>query len=792
MGDKIFFENGLEQLVVLEEKDISDKLLFNIFNGNTRRIVYIVENRENSRKLLVGIITAGNFRRNKLGNYPLINRNCTKILKSNKDTAERIFFEHKDKDIIAAVPIVDNEGYLEGEICKKVIFNNHKNLDLIKRTYIELKKLSHYKTIILILDKNANELDFIEEDSKIKIVNEISLEGLMEYAQSESLFVCDCEKEKYRIREIFYEEFNIPHTLCDITETEEEIQKIVFSKAKFYQRIGVWKDECSRFDNIINDKSFSVIGLDYEKCYWDENRKIYVYDDDIETPECIFMDISLSEKPYFCINGKYVPVVSIAYRNPKISTCDIAFNILPMFEQYGIKYMIFRSPDDEYGKVKEYFSGNIKGKGYYWRQRKNYPEFITGGDVNDDNIEEIEGLFNGLSRYAKTNGFTQQADITSRYVNIVDGERYTCGNPETYERTAFFFGPCLVQGNFVSDGYTMTSYMRKNISNDFYLKNCGDNWNDMNYKMRNQIYHLGDIVILLVDEIEPFRIAGYKVNSIINVYRSIPSVEKHVWNSLLHVNKIAMKYIAEEVYSQCKEQKLFEPISYSDNDNRTLIFGVKNKKNEIPEELKKWIDYAKKYSISTKGEIGSIVMNCNPFTKGHRYLIERASEQVKVLYVFVVEKDRSFFKFKDRLKMVEIGTADLKNVIVIPSGRYIISTETLPGYFEKEEKPFLQFDATQDLKIFSDIIAKEFNITVRFAGEEPIDAFTNHYNEAMKKFLPVHGIRFVEVPRKKINGDVISATKVRRCIVEKKYDELKDLVLPEIYDYLKKQEYIIG
>lgn len=185
-------------------------------------------------------------------------------------------------------------------------------------------------------------------------------------------------------------------------------------------------------------------------------------------------------------------------------------------------------------------------------------------------------------------------------------------------------------------------------------------------------------------------------------------------------------------------------------------------------------------------------MNCNPFTKGHRYLIERASEQVKVLYVFVVEEDRSFFKFKDRLKMVEIGTADLKNVIVIPSGRYIISTETLPGYFEKEEKPFLQFDATQDLKIFSDIIAKEFNITVRFAGEEPIDAFTNHYNEAMKKFLPVHGIRFVEVPRKKINGDVISATKVRRCIVEKKYDELKDLVLPEIYDYLKKQEYIIG
>ena len=63
---------------------------------------------------------------------------------------------------------------------------------------------------------------------------------------------------------------------------------------------------------------------------------------------------------------------------------------------------------------------------------------------------------------------------------------------------------------------------------------------------------------------------------------------------------------------------------------------------------------------------GAIVMNCNPFTKGHRYLIEQAAGQVDLLYIFVVEEDKSTFKFEDRIEMVRRGTVDLDKVKVLP------------------------------------------------------------------------------------------------------------------------------
>lgn len=179
-------------------------------------------------------------------------------------------------------------------------------------------------------------------------------------------------------------------------------------------------------------------------------------------------------------------------------------------------------------------------------------------------------------------------------------------------------------------------------------------------------------------------------------------------------------------------------------------------------------------------------MNCNPFTKGHRYLIEESIKLVDVLYIFLVEENKSYFDFKDRLNMVKIGTADLENVIVIPSGSYIISSVTLPGYFCKEDKPDIKFDATEDLEIFAEIIAKEFAIRVRFAGEEPIDEFTNRYNEYMRQILPKYGIEFYEIPRMQCDGKVISASRVRRHIEEGTFEKIRELVMPEVYDYLQK------
>lgn len=82
-----------------------------------------------------------------------------------------------------------------------------------------------------------------------------------------------------------------------------------------------------------------------------------------------------------------------------------------------------------------------------------------------------------------------------------------------------------------------------------------------------------------------------------------------------------------------------------------------------------------------EGNIGAIVMNANPFTKGHRYLIETAAEKCDKLYVFVVSEDKSLFSAKDRLEMVKLGTKDIEKVTVLPTGPYLVSSATFPTYF---------------------------------------------------------------------------------------------------------------
>ncbi len=77
-------------------------------------------------------------------------------------------------------------------------------------------------------------------------------------------------------------------------------------------------------------------------------------------------------------------------------------------------------------------------------------------------------------------------------------------------------------------------------------------------------------------------------------------------------------------------------------------------------------------------------MNANPFTLGHRHLVEQAAAQCDALHLFVVREDASFFPFSARLEMVRAGVAHLPNVVVHEGSQYIISRATFPAYFLKE------------------------------------------------------------------------------------------------------------
>jgi [citrate (pro-3S)-lyase] ligase len=174
-------------------------------------------------------------------------------------------------------------------------------------------------------------------------------------------------------------------------------------------------------------------------------------------------------------------------------------------------------------------------------------------------------------------------------------------------------------------------------------------------------------------------------------------------------------------------------------------------------------DYQRKLRTYAGGNTdnGSIVMNCNPFTRGHRYLIENAAKQCSGLYIFVVEEDRSVFPFRERIRLVKEGTEDLGNVTVIPGGDYIISSATFPSYFLKKKDERTESQALLDMDIFTRYIAPVLGISKRFAGSEPYDELTAEYNRVMARVLPENNIEFREIPRWEVEGYAVSASRVR-------------------------------
>ena len=171
--------------------------------------------------------------------------------------------------------------------------------------------------------------------------------------------------------------------------------------------------------------------------------------------------------------------------------------------------------------------------------------------------------------------------------------------------------------------------------------------------------------------------------------------------------------------------------------------------------------------------VGSIVMNCNPFTLGHRYLVEQACEHSSWVHLFVVKEDASFFKFEDRYRLIQEGLADLKNLTIHEGSDYIISKATFPTYFIKDKAQIDSIYTELDLNIFRNQLAPQLGITHRYVGNEPLCAVTNEYNQQMKKLLAAPSefppIEVVELGRIEYGGEPISASRVRKLMPTKAF-----------------------
>lgn len=177
---------------------------------------------------------------------------------------------------------------------------------------------------------------------------------------------------------------------------------------------------------------------------------------------------------------------------------------------------------------------------------------------------------------------------------------------------------------------------------------------------------------------------------------------------------------------------------------------------------------------------GVVVMNCNPFTLGHRYLIEQAAKQVERLFVMVVREDCSLFAYAERKAMVEQGVAHLKNVTVIDGSEYAISQATFPTYFLKRLDDAADTQMLLDLDLFRRHIAPALGATVRFVGTEPTDRLTRRYNQLMHEVLA--DVR--EIARLEKEGNAVSASRVRKAMEQGDMSTIRQLVPPTTLPYI--------
>lgn len=237
-------------------------------------------------------------------------------------------------------------------------------------------------------------------------------------------------------------------------------------------------------------------------------------------------------------------------------------------------------------------------------------------------------------------------------------------------------------------------------------------------------------------------------------------------------------YLNVKVYTKPENTDIFKGLSFKTLASSPLAVLMENGIGG----LDNYTQYL--HSHCQDGNNGVLVMNCNPFTLGHRYLIEQAAQNVDNLYVIVVKEDVSMFSTRQRMAMVTEGCKDIANVTVLEGSDYAISALTFPTYFLKKLDDASDTHMTLDIDLFARHIAPVLNARVRYVGQEPNDKLTHRYNELMKSQLGNHGINLIEIERLKLEDTVISASTVRKLLEQGNLSEAVKMVPTTTVPYL--------
>ncbi|MBP5521950.1 MAG: triphosphoribosyl-dephospho-CoA synthase [Bacteroidales bacterium] len=212
---------------------------------------------------------------------------------------------------------------------------------------------------------------------------------------------------------------------------------------------------------------------------------------------------------------------------------------------------------------------------------------------------------------------------------------------------------------------------------------------------------------------------------------------------------------ALKVFTKPEYEQVFESLGFHTIASAPLAVLMENGRGleEYCERLR---------SFRTYGSCGLVVINANPFTLGHKYLLDTAAARVDRLFVIPVGEEGQQFSYDERRRM--ISKAAPGGAEVLDASSYQISAATFPNYFIKEWSEISETQIRLDLDLFGRHIAPALRVLVRFIGSEPEDTLTARYNALMSKILPQYGVSVMEIPRLETDGAPVSASRVRSAL----------------------------
>ena len=212
---------------------------------------------------------------------------------------------------------------------------------------------------------------------------------------------------------------------------------------------------------------------------------------------------------------------------------------------------------------------------------------------------------------------------------------------------------------------------------------------------------------------------------------------------------------ALKVFTKPEYEPVFESLGFHAIARAPLAVLMENGRG-----LEEYCERLRSFRVS--GTCGVAIINANPFTLGHKYLLDTASARVDRLFVIPVGEEGQQFSYAERRQM--IAAAAPEGVQVLDASAYQISSATFPSYFIKDLSEVSETQMRLDLDLFGRHIAPALGVLVRFIGSEPLDALTDSYNALMRKILPQYGVSVMEIPRLEAAGGPVSASRVRNAL----------------------------